>query len=776
MRLDLQPTPKILRYLCETTIHPALLDRVSEGVEGGRRFDSLADLLLRLDARLCRKLWKEVLPSLSILDPACGSGDFLVAALDVLLDLYSAVVERIELVGDGELRQEVEKARAEYPSLRDWMQQRILAANLYGVDVLPEAAETTRSRLLRLVGSDTNLDVNIRSGNSLLGLLHVKDDDFDRRQGGGQPRLFRRTFRQAERGDAIETLNEILLDEMKDLDISFEQATWDRQKNELGKPARRPLSRGDVADLRPFHWGYEFHAILDHAGGFDVILTDPPWDAFKPQPKEFFADGEAAKLLRNREVREAWLAYLSRFPHASAYFRSSPQYSRQSTTSEGRKAGPDVFLYKLFLERCFRLLRPGGHCGLLLPTVIYTDPGAKRLREMLFTEASVDVLFGLSNERGLFAGVDPSFRLGLLAFRKGGSTGSFTAAFRIHPREAIAPEQLAEFLASPSEHLSLDAELIRALSPGSFAIPEGKSAVDFSLIAKLYRAPLLGGEAERSWKLRLGREFDTANDLYRFKTSPGPGRLPLYEGNRIQPFSVGSGDPRYWVDEAEARQALLGRKEDTGQALDYEGYRLGFRDLARKTDERTMVMAMLPRRVFCNQTLPTAEVRTALGSPALRSALFLCAVLNSFVAEYLLRQRGTPQLTFSMLLQLPVPRPPEGSAAFRSIVERSAQLTCATADFADLWQDTMASPWSEDVAASRSQDRERLRAELDGLVAHLYGLTEEEFAQFAHILTEEGREAVLAAYRALAPRPTEPVELGESADLALQTTLPWDLP
>ncbi len=308
--------PEITRYLCEKTIYALILDRVHEDAEkGDRRFESIEELLLRLDARLCRKLFKEILPELSILDPACGSGAFLVAALKTLLDVYSAVVGRIDFVNDRGLRTELKKAKAEHPSIQYWVKKKIVTDNLFGVDIMEEATEIAKLRLfLTLVASATsveeleplpNIDFNILSGNSLIGLLHVEDEDFERRQGGGQAHLFRRTFRQVlheknllidaykyfsgsserlgeirdeidrEKSGAIETLNEILLTEFKD--IRFEQATWDRQKNAAGKPVRRPVSFKDVTDLRPFHWGYEFDVILGKRGGFDVIITNPPY-------------------------------------------------------------------------------------------------------------------------------------------------------------------------------------------------------------------------------------------------------------------------------------------------------------------------------------------------------------------------------------------------------------------------------------------------------------------------------------------------------------------
>jgi len=63
-------------------------------------------------------------------------------------------------------------------------------------------------------------------------------------------------------------------------------------------------------------------------------------------------------------------------------------------------------------------------------------------------------------------------------------------------------------------------------------------------------------------------------------------------------------EPRYWVDEKKGRKAVIGKKgEDEGQVLDYQGYRLGFRDIARNTDKRTMIATVLPPKIFTGNTL-----------------------------------------------------------------------------------------------------------------------------------------------------------------------------
>jgi hypothetical protein len=97
--------PEITEYLCEQTIHQLVIDAANKHVAGQRLlvqhglkkeaasadFDSVGDVLLHADGSLSRELLQSFLPQLSILDPACGSGAFLVAALKTLLAIYTGL-------------------------------------------------------------------------------------------------------------------------------------------------------------------------------------------------------------------------------------------------------------------------------------------------------------------------------------------------------------------------------------------------------------------------------------------------------------------------------------------------------------------------------------------------------------------------------------------------------------------------------------------------------------------------------------------------------------
>jgi hypothetical protein len=394
---------------------------------------------------------------------------------------------------------------------------------------------------------------------------------------------------------------------------------------------------------------------------------------------------------------------------------------------DGKKAGSDINLYKLFAEQCYRLLRKGGYCGIVIPSGIYTDLGTKQLREMLFAKTRMTGLFCFENRKAIFENVDSRFKFVVLTFEKCGeevslSTKSFPAAFMRH--------DVSELAAFPREGaIELSVEAIRRLSPDSLSVMEFKTPLDVVVAEKMLRCPLLGDAIGNAWNVRFTREFDMTNDSHLFKTSPGNGRLQLYEGKMIHQFTHTLAAPRYWVDEAEGRAACLKRgEEDAGQTMAYQSCRLGFRDIARNTDERTLISTVIPPLVFCGNTVPVT-----LAPKDSKQLLFITSVLNAFVADWFMRQRVTCHCSFFYMNQLPVPRLTAKDAAFRPIVERSAKLVCTAPEFDVLAKEVFGGrALSKTVGVTEPYERAQLRAELDALVGHLYGLTETEFA---HILS-----------------------------------------
>lgn len=800
--------PEITEYLCEQTIHRLILDHVNTSSASPsahpskhpRRFDSLADLLLALDAPLSKKLLFDILPSLRLLDPACGSAAFLVAAMKTLINIYSAVIGKIPFLSSRELTDWLLKTQQEHKSIAYFIKRSIISNNLFGVDIMEEAVEIAKLRLfLALVASADsvddleplpNIEFNIMPGNSLIGLMHVDDAEFEKRHPAD---FFRKTYREIlqEKNELIDlyrhastftddlqalrdgiqdrkraatnALNDVLLAEFAHLGIKFEQATWDDKNNTEGKPIKRPLTLNDIAALKPFHWGYEFDQILAR-GGFDAIITNPPWEIFKPNAKEFFEqysdlitkkkmtikefEKAQAKLLKDPEIRAAWLNYLSSYPHVSAFFRAAPQFKNQISIVNGKKAGSDINLYKLFVEQCFNLLRPGGYCGIVVPSGIYTDLGTKQLRELLFSQTTITGLFCFENRKEIFEGVHRSFKFVVLTYKKGGSTERFPAAFMRH--------DVAELARFPHEGaIEISVPLVRRLAPDSLSIMEFKNPMDIAIAEKMLKFPAIGDLIEGAWHIVLGNEFHMTGDSKLFRTSPGKGLLPLIEGKMIWQFDNWLATPRYWIDESEGRRALLGRKVDIGQQLSYQVYRLAHRSVAASTNERTMIATILPPNTFFGHSLNATK--NLLEGAIL---LFTTALLNSFVSDYWLRSSISQNLTMFFIYQLRIPRLTEKDPAFRPIVERAARLICTTPEFDKLAKEIFGPRASHStIGVTDPAQRARLRAELDALVAQLYDLTLDEFAYILStfpLVPQETKNLTLATYRHLLHHHTLP--------------------
>jgi hypothetical protein len=869
---------EITEYLCEQTVYKLILDEVNDpdidpelikksGLERfgkPKQYSSISELLMNLDAATCKKLIvgeNAVLPNMSLLDPACGSGAFLVAAMKTLINVYAAIIGKIDFLNDSKLTQWKKDITKDHPSINYFIKKQIITNNLYGVDIMEEATEIAKLRLfLALVASAQtvdqleplpNIDFNILSGNSLIGMMRVDPNQFNKQVSQDSKRkqgvktikekslfhpgivmgnLFaeehtksyqqiinekeaainayknannlgisdlqklRDTIREQEE-KANEILHNLLLEEFTTLGIKYEQATWDTNTNKEGKPIKRPINIEDIKALEPFHWGYEFSEIFRKKDGFDAIIANPPWEIFKPTSKEFFKNhsqlliqrkmriedfnDEKDILLKDKEIRDKWLSYLSKFPHESEYYRKSTSYKHQTTIINNRRTGGDINLYKLFLEQSYNLLKKKGRCGIIVPSGIYLDAGNTGLRKLIFENCKIENLYGISNEKFLFEEVEHNIKYALLSYIKGAETNSFNVAFRINPREAIGIKELDFFLNDESKHIKLTIEDIQTISPISHAIPEIKNNLELSLLLKLAKIPILGDEV-----LKFGNEFHMTNDSHLFEsTCQNDKYLPLVEGKMIHQYKYLLASPRYWLNESNGRKALLGRVPDEVQELPYQRYRLALRAIARATDSRTMIATIIPPNTFTSNSL--AIVVNALD---IDTSLWYVSVFNSMIFDFLLRSKISSNLNFFYVYNVPVPAIDRESIWYKSIISNSCKLICKTHDFSKLWKTAFGTEWSEEDAIKNELECNNLKAELDAIVALIYGLSEEEFAYILGtfpLVEQEQKRKTIEAFCELSKQCfvddantvlwQSTINQGESSQLEFKSTLRVDL-
>jgi type I restriction-modification system DNA methylase subunit len=243
-------------------------------------------------------IW-EILTDLKIIDPTCGSGAFLFAALKTLLGLYDAVLDaaRSHAVtsNDTAIRALIADVDA-HPSQSYFILKHSALRNLYGVDIMKEATEIARLRLfLKLVAVIgerdhleplPDLDFNIKPGNLLVGARTVDEvsaaaDLLSQKEVLDQATAAANvvadsynTFRDASEVGNEKTINTA----RKALSSALASARLAINRTYFGGRSTSDSYDDWVRTHVPFHWFIEFPEVFA-GGGFDVVIGNPPYVA-----------------------------------------------------------------------------------------------------------------------------------------------------------------------------------------------------------------------------------------------------------------------------------------------------------------------------------------------------------------------------------------------------------------------------------------------------------------------------------------------------------------
>ncbi len=755
--------------------------------------------------------------SLTVLDPACGSGHFLLAAA-------RRIATRLARARTHGLASPADFRHA----MRD-----VARACIHGVDRNPMAVELTKVALwIETVDPGKPLgflDANIRCGDALLGIFDLKalengipdaaykplagDDKAAAKIALQNNRAQREEKRQHELkltqgaatfarvNRAVRTMPEDDVAGVRARARAYEATHTDRgwwatktacdlyvaaflrpkcfradamarAKNPDLVPTTRDvraalsghstdhqLVAGAVdlaAAAGAFHWPLEFPDIIA-SGGFDVVLGNPPWDKLTLLEREFFAafpevatESNAARRSKALEelfkeqpsLKTKWTFAQRQVEATGEFIRHSGRYP---TTAVG-----ELNLYPLFAELAILLRKENGWAGLVLKSLIFTGSTWSRFTDLMVTSGALRSVFDFKNWESLFPGVGYHERFCLAS---------------IGPRQKERPLRLAVGLTNasqldePNRHLDLARSFPRRVNPDTGTLPQCESGEDITILARIAeRWPTLGSsdwKAHYSVGLHMTGDAGELRDRERLEsdgyslvgnwfTKRSVRYAPVYEGKLIQqydhrfasfdgiprsrrfgikaatnkPTEVELRDrsyeilPRYWVSEDFAR-------ENVRQRGISEHWNLAFRDTTNVISNfRTAIGCVVGPAAF-NYKCPNIVVDDA--NPR-TSALFL-ALFNSTPFDYLLRLKFYgANLTKSLLMQsFVLPK-----RILEPFEDELVAAVCSLTNASKSVEEFVKAAGCRDISYARGPNRHKLRARIDALVFHLFGLSVSE--------------------------------------------------
>jgi len=763
--------------------------------------------------------------ALRILDPACGSGHFLIAAAHRIAGRLASIRS-----GDAE-----PSPAAEGEALRD-----VIGRCLHGIDINPMAVELCKVSLWLEANRPGHplgfLDHHIVVGNSLLGttpeLLDAGVPDAAFKPLTGDDNEWVKTLRKtnkAERkeresaqtvmdldwspGDAVaalardvavidagpeESVDDINVkaDLFADIQESSDYvrlklatdawcAAFVTSKTLDGPPITdgtvRAISDGRNVDSRVraavfelaeqfkfLHLHLAFPDVFARSGGFDAVLGNPPWDQIQYDPRETFAAShpdiaEAPTMARRNAMikaletdePDAYERYQRDVQHLDGVKHFLHASGRYPLGSVGR-----LNTAPLFVELMWNGIAPRGRTGVIVPTGIATDSFTQAFfRAMVEREALVS-LFDFENRRGIFPAVDSRTKFCVLTLvGSAGRVSESRFSFFLHDYSDLN---------EPERTFKLAAEDFALLNPNTKTCPIFRTNRDAEITKAIYRRvpPFVRDDDPdgNPWGVSFQLMFMMNTDSHLFHTreelevagyvlqgnhfvrptcrdgsgvasggecSGGDRYLPLYEGKMATFYDHRASDvfksptatkrqrqPRYLTAEEKqsaARLALpldwVSETEVRARVGAHRGWLLGLNDLTSATNERTTVCTALPVTAV-GHSEPLIVTRAA--------AHLLLALLNSFVVDYIARQKvGGTHMTYSYLKQLPLPLPGMVQPHAGLIDPVVIELSYTAWDMA---------PFAKQLGYSgppfRWDDKRRslLRSELDALMFHLYGI------------------------------------------------------
>lgn len=751
----------VVEHLLERALDPALdthLERVAELLAAG---DAAGAARAFFDFRVA--------------DLAMGSGHFLTAAIDHIEAKMAAFLTENDIPGvSRELRLLDEAARkaagpeSVEPEPSSLLRRQIARRCIYGLDVNPVAVELARVSIwihtfVRGLPM-SSLDHNLVCANSLTGIGSV-DEALDVLVGGRKGNQL--TVFDAPIEEALDSARETLADvaaaaeatradsqaaaqasqqaraDAETARLLFDAAVLRRiglgelvggdDPERIAEMARREAAQEAVAVLRPAHFPYLFPEVfLRERPGFDVLIGNPPWEKLHVEEHQWWGLRFPGLRSRPMKVRTTAIKRLqSERPDLVSEYEAD--IASTDTIRQAIGAGPypgigsgHIDLYKAFAWRNWLVLRADGQAGIVLPRAAMSGSGTENWRREVLTGGTFnDVCIVTNTGHWVFPGVDGRYTIAFVVFERSQSTADLATCGPFQSREEFDAGRDDLAVIPIDEFLTWTETAILPLIADGAAL---------RVMQLLRRVPPLGanlGGAPFVRPVQGDMNASSNADLFDTDLEHPVGPIPVLTGSSFNLWDPDFGEPYAYADHGlithlltKAQHtttlkssAFFGLEIESADDLPIRRARIAFRDVARATDSRTVIAALLPPGASAVHKAP--YLLRLMGDE--RDEAFLLGVLCSTPLDWYARRFVEITLSFQLLNTFPIPRPDRDDRRRARVIELAGRLAAVDDRYAD-W----AAAVGVAVGSVTEAERPELIAELDALVAHLYGLDRDD--------------------------------------------------
>jgi hypothetical protein len=469
--------------------------------------------------------------------------------------------------------------------------------------------------------------------------------------------------------------------------------------------------------------------------GFDCVLGNPPWDEVMVEAPKFWRRYLPGLMgLKPAAQKKAIKSLRKQHPDAvPAYEAEVVEVARMrkvllALPYPGLGTG-DVDYYQVFSWRMWSLMRTNGRMGVVFPRSLLNSAGSAAWRDRVLTDGTFENVTLLSNTgRWVFAEVHPQYVFALLSLKKVAETNPVV-------RTCGPFHSAMEYFAGRGTLGELPAKGVRSWSTAA-AFPSLPNTTSVEVFKVLRAHPRLD-EVSSEWDFRPIAEFHATNDSKMFDAGPeAAGLWPVYTGASFNLWEHDTGEYFAWGDPQVMSTALSARRNNQIRTKSTVFYgmpeswaadpstlpminpRIAFRDIARATDTRTIIAALIPGKVPLVNTAPYLFRRAGDA----RSEAYLLGFLCSIPLDWFSRRFVEIHASLHIVKGFPIPRPVPGDALANRVIEIGGRLAAVDSRFAD---------WATQVgvqvgSVTTDEEKDDLICELDALASLMYGLSEEQ--------------------------------------------------